>query len=127
ADKPRLRSFLKDFIALLNSRIVSENVRTPAGKTVRTINIDPNSPSKHPDNRYAGDTASSFPGWQNPGEKPKRVPRFAESAGWDISHARRFVYLTWSLDRVAVDLGLIAKTEARDIGVALANTLAYRN
>jgi hypothetical protein len=46
----------------------------------------------HGDYAYAGDTAPSFPGWTDPATKEvARPPRRNPKAGWDVSHARRWV------------------------------------
>lgn len=110
-----LKKFLSDANSLLASRLTTSNLLDFEDQPVEGLNFDLGAWSDYSDYDYAGYTGASYPT-----ESDKSTPK---NVGWDISHARRFIFVFESLYKNKEVLGFSFPND--DVMTKLANQFVY--
>ena len=97
--KATLADHLDGMHTLLRTRLTTVPLVLPSGEVGEGVLLDAGAWATHPDYRYSGYTGARFPGSGSSSKAEPLPPRPAEGVGWDVSHARRFVQLTDTLER----------------------------
>lgn len=97
--REKFKLHLRSGLRLIRSRLSRTQIKHPAGGTREGLLFDASIWDEHPGHRYSDYEDEEFPGWVDRKNKRSIVPpKPALGVGWDISHARRFVYF---LDTIA--------------------------
>lgn len=126
AEYEELVAHLKLGMDVVQSRLTYAMVNDPNGAAKEVAYFSLGDFDGHPDHAYAGDTDGTFPGWDKVGTAPRRKPRPSTKTGWDISHGRRLVNLTWTLRETNPSLQVISPVLQGRIEAGFANLMAYK-
>lgn len=93
-----LAGYLEKSFGLIKSRLTATDIGRLTNKSKHGMLLDAGLWRDHPDYIYSDYTGTKFPGWKASSVEGKLEVRSSVSVGWDLSHARRFVQLTDTVD-----------------------------
>lgn len=114
-DRTAYVTYVRQGIALIQSRITRTSLEDFQGRTVTGIVFDAGAWKNHPDYYFAGHRLPTKPTLAN--------RKTVAGIGWDLSHSRRFVQVFTTLHEKRAALGSSFPT--RDDMVQFANQFAY--
>lgn len=114
-----LLKYVKTGVKLLEKRLGYTRLKNFEGKSVKGVLFDAGVWDNHPDFAFSGYSGKEFPNVSVTDKK--KYP--GKNVGWDLSHARRFVYVFDTLfkDKEVLDLDFPARTVLEN----MANQLVY--